>query len=350
VQFADAQRIYDWTERLDLGINKDSRLADIIQTFNPLFYFATHATSYFEECILRNALAAHIPCIFMILSWDHLSSKILLNRKFNSVLVWNNHTKEEILQTYPGYQPEQVKVVGIPQYDLYAEKPSINYEEWCRKYAMDNTRRTILFSTMPQSRHEQQHIILEEILKAIVDGKKLPSDLQVLIKCHPFDNFKGYDALLKRYPVGIHRSNLGDMQSQEDWVPSPHEMEASRDALYFCSVNINIFSTVTIEAAYFDKPVVHIAFDPDPVKGRIPCQEYYNWDHFKPIVQKGSSIMVHNYEELFDGIRQSLFEPDRLASQRKDLVDCYIGRKIGEASSIVVQQLVEFAEGLYKAL
>lgn len=348
IRLGNAQRLYNWMDRLDLRINRDKRLANIFQKYRPVMFFATHATAYFEECLLRNAIAANVPAVFMILSWDHLSSKILLNQNLHSVFVWNNHTKQEILQTYLCYRSEQIKVTGIPQYDLYATKPSITYADWCHKYGLDPARRTILFSTMPQSRHEQQHIIIEELLKAIVSGKKLPFDLQVLIKCHPFDNFKGYDVFLDRYPVGIHRNSFELTQTQEDWIPAPSEIEASRDALYFSTLNINIFSTVTIEAAYFDKPVVHIAFDPQPIKNRVPCREYYNLDHFKPIVDTGATILVYNYEDMFDAINQSITQPELLAEQRKMLVKKYVGRNIGTASSAVALELNKICKDLKK--
>lgn len=348
IGLCNARPLYNGIDRLDLRMNKDRRLAHIFQEYRPVIFFATHATAYFEECLLRNAIGANVPSVFMILSWDHLSSKILLNQRLHSVFVWNNLTKQEVLKTYPLYRSEQIRVMGIPQYDLYAIKPNITYADWCGKYGLDPARRTILFSTMPQSRHEQQHIILEELLKTIMEDKRLPADLQVLIKCHPFDNFKGYDALLNHYPVGIHRNSFDITQTQEDWIPAPSEMEASRDALYFCIMNINIFSTVTIEAAYFDKPVVHIAFDPQPVKNRIPCHEYYNWDHFKPIVDTGATILVHNYEEMFNAIKQFISTPELLAEQRTLLVKKYIGREVGTASSAVTCELIRIYKDLEK--
>jgi hypothetical protein len=153
--------------------------------------------------------------------------------------------------------------------------------------------------------------------------------------------------LTEKYHAGIHRSGLSERQDQEDWSPQASEIEASRDALYFCSLNINIFSTVTIEAAYFDKPIVHIAFDPQPVAGRIPCHEYYNWDHFRPIVQKGATLFARSYEELFDAIDCSLRDPGRLREQRQDLVRTFIGRRVGTASSAVVEELVGMQRRLF---
>ena len=348
LRLSNGPGLYGALERLDFKVNVDRRFAPLFPQAKPAIYFATHATTYFEECLLRNALASGLPVAFMILSWDHLSSKVFLNRHLDTILVWNPHTRQELLQTYPWYRPEQIKVVGIPQYDVYALPPEISYADWCRKYGLNPRRRTILFSTMPQSRHEQQHIILEALLREIDAGEKLPPDLQVLIKCHPFDNFPGYEVLTGRFHAGIHRSGLSERQAQEDWAPQASEIEASRDALYFCSLNINIFSTVTIEAAYFDKPIVHIAFDPHPVAGRIPCHEYYNHDHFRPIVQKGASLFARSYAEFFDAIDRSLRDPGRLREQRQKLVQAFIGRRVGTASFAVVEELIDMQRRLFK--
>jgi hypothetical protein len=344
IRLANSWRLYCGLDSLGFHLNVDTRFVQVLKQHRPVLYFATHASSYFEECLLRNAQAQKLPVAFMVLSWDHLSSKIVLSRRFDSFLVWNEHTRREIVGTYPCYKPEQIHVVGIPNYDLYAEKPSHSYESWCQKYGLDPACRTILFSTMPQSRHEQQHLIIEELLQAITHGVDLPSDLQVLIKCHPFDDSDEYDKLLGRYPVAIHRTGLAPGQTQDEWIPSSHEISSSRDCLHFCSININIFSTVTIEAAYFDKPIIHIAFDPNPpAPGRIPCHEYYNWDHFKPIVDSNASLMARSYAGLFDAIRRYLECPELLAAERRSLVEMYVGQQIGTASECVATQLAKLA-------
>jgi CDP-glycerol glycerophosphotransferase (TagB/SpsB family) len=340
IHLPNPMRLYAALDWADMRWNTSSALRELFERYRPSLYFATHATTYVEEFFFRNARAAGVRSVFMILSWDHLSSKVLLHLNYDAILVWNAHTQREIVQTYPQYAAEQIRIVGIPQYDLYAETPRLSRAEWCRRYGLDPARRTILFSTMPQARHEQQHVIIEDLLRAVALGRDVPGDLQVLIKCHPFDNFAGYDALLgKGYPVGIHRSSLPTASEKEEWVPDQAEMEASRDALAYCDININIFSTVTIEAAYFDKPVIHVAYDPQPVQGRIPCHEYYNWDHFKPIVATGASILVRSLAELLSALRAYVENPGLRASERRDLVRSYIGRTPGTAAQAVADEL-----------
>lgn len=343
IRLFDAGTLYSWLDRLDLLLNGDRRHVALFREKGVAVFFATHATSYWEESLLRSAIAAGIPRVYMVLSWDHLSSKVLLHENFGRILVWNRHTRNELLETYHRYRPEQVEVVGIPQYDAFLKPPSHTYASWCAQYGLDPAKRTILFSTMPQVRHDQQHVILEDLLKAIVAGSEVPANLQVLIKCHPFDSFSGYAELVGRYPVAIRPTGLKPGQDFDEWVPSATEVEDSRDCLYFCTVNINIFSTVTIEASYFDKPIIHIAYDPLPIPpGRIPCHEYYNWEHFKHIIEKDASLRVHSREELFDAIRRYSTDPSLKSEGRRRVVDEYIGDGLGGAAGRVAAAVARF--------
>ena len=344
IHLVDANRLYGWLETIDLAVNRDRRYVALLRNRNVSLFFATHATSFWEESLLRSAISAGVPRLYMVLSWDHLSSKVLLHRDFGRVLVWNRHTRDELLRTYPSYRADQVKVVGIPQYDSFVESSAHTYASWCAQYGLDPARRTILFSTMPQVRHSQQHIILEDLLRAIVAGTEVPADYQVLIKCHPFDNFEGYSALLGKYPVAWRRTTLAPGQTIDAWIPSPAEVEESRDCLHFCSININIFSTVTIEAALFNKPVIHIAYDPLPIEpGRIPCHEYYNWEHFKHIVDKDASVLVHNLDELLAAIRRYSAEPEMKAEGRRRVVETYIGDRLGNSVTELAAAVREFS-------
>jgi hypothetical protein len=347
IRLVTPSRLSAWLESLDFSLNRDGRFVALLRQREVQLFFATHATTYWEECLLRNAMQAGIPRMYMVLSWDHLSSKVLLHSNFGRVLVWNRHTRAELLQTYPTYRPEQITVVGIPQYDAFLLPPRHTYESWCAQYGLDPARRTILFSTMPQVRHDQQHVIIEELLRAIVEGRELPADFQVLIKCHPFDSFPGYEALLGRYPVALRQSGLAPGQAIEEWIPTPAEIEESRDCLYFCSMDINIFSTVTIEAAWFDKPVIHIAYDPLPIApGRIPCHEYYNWEHFRHIVEKDASIMVHSRDELMNAVRTYDADPTTKAAGRRRVVDEYIADGLGGGAKAVADAVRSFHRSL----
>jgi hypothetical protein len=328
-------------ENIDHKLNSDKLTKELFIQYKPEMFFATHATTYFEERLLHSAVALRIPVVFMVLSWDHLSSKVVLSNKYKYIFVWNSITQQEILETSDVYEKNQIRVVGVPQYDIYYDKPKLSYNEWCQKYDLSSAKKTLLFSTMPQIRHNQQHVIIEAILKNIEQGKDLPVDLQVLIKCHPFDDVSKYEYLLTgKYPVGILKTTLPPGVHPDNWFPAENEMEISRDALYYCAININIFSTVTLEAAYLDKPVIHIAFDPYPVKNRIPCKEYYNFEHFRKITLMNASILVYSFKDLYQAINQYLMNVNINSEQRKNLVNFYFAQDITSASDAVVANLI----------
>ena len=345
VRLVKPTRLMDWIESVDFTVNTNKDIAGLFKTHKPLFFFATHATSFFEELLLRSALAARIPVFFMVLSWDHLSSKIIMSRRYHTVFVWNEITKREILETYPSYRAGQIKIVGAPQFDIYAQAPQSTYQDWCKAWGLDPSRRTILFTTAPHVRHDQQHLIVKELLEHIVRGDRLPRDLQIFLKCHPFDLNPHYDAFLGTYPIAVYRPSAHVDGPQDNWVPSKEELVIARDCLFYCSMNMNIFSTVTLEAALLDKPIIHIAFDPLPVTNRIPCREYYNFDHFKRVVAMDTSIMVYGYDDLFKAVNLYLENPARKAAQRQKLAETFLSYR-GRATSQLIRDVRALGDSL----
>jgi hypothetical protein len=340
-----AIRLYDALEWIDYKINRSESMREVFERYRPQFVFFTHLTHFGDEVIFRNAMRFGVPRVYMILSWDHVSTaKVLLSRHIDHMLVWNEHSRQEVKTTYPKLTDRSISVVGVPQYDFYKDKPRYTYAEWCAKYNLDPRKRTILFSTMAQSRHDQQHIILDRLLTWLQLPEQADLMAQVLIKTHPFDNFPGYDPLMEKgYPVGMHQTSLPPGVKQQEWIPDAAEIEAGRDALYYCSVNINLFSTVTIEASYFDKPIIHIAFDPEPVVNRIPCKECYKWDHFSHVVDKKATTLVESDDELFAAIRHALKNPADKAKQRAEVVSAYIGQPVGSARAAIVEDLTRYS-------
>ncbi len=342
-RFVPAVTLLHAVETLDFRINRDSALTGLFRRSRPLFLFATHASSFLEERLLRSAVRAGVPVHFMVLSWDHLSSKIIMSRRYHTVFVWNEITKREILETYPSYRPDQIKIVGAPQFDGYAQSPALNYDAWCRAWGLDPSRKTILFTTAPDVRHDQQHLIVQELGEHILRGDGVPRDLQIFLKCHPFDLNPNYEPLSRKYPVAVYRPSADIADPQENWIPSRDEMQIARDCLAFCCMNMNIFSTVTLEAALLDKPIIHIAFDPLPVVNRIPCREYYNFDHFKRVVDMDASLLVGGYDELFKAINTYLENPSHKAAQRKRLAETFLSHW-GESTAQLVREIHALAD------
>lgn len=320
-------------ERWEIAVNQHKPTQDLVEELRPDLIFFSHLSNFFDDSILNAGVKKGIKTNFMVLSWDHLSSKVILRTSFDKVYVWNQVTKDEIIDLNYGYRDSQIVVSGILQYDKYLEEPDLDYAGWCARYGLDPQKKTILFSTMPQVRHDQQHTIIQRLIEHLKESSDHRGKVQLLIKCHPFDNTDLYDSLVSdNDDVSIERPSLPPGAASQNWVPRSREIEISRDCLYFCSLNINIFSTVTIEAAMLDKPIIHIGFDPIPVKNRIPCREYYNFEHFRPITDSGVSDLVTSFDELFVACDRALSDPTRKHQERRSLADQY-APEFGEPAS-----------------
>jgi len=337
------KRTFRALTRADLIVNRSSRFRDVFASHRPAVLFATGVNSHFEDSLLRSARTADIPVVYMPSGWDHLSTKVVLSDSYHSVLTWTDVQRQEAVSTYPWLDMTNVKTVGIPQFDLYAMPTSTDRATWARRYGLDPSKKTIVYFSMPQVRHSDQHLIIEAAAEQIAAGDRLSWDLQILVKCHPFDDNSKYEPLAARFPhVGLQRTTLRPGGDPLTWLPSTGEIEAMRDSLTHADVTINIYSTVTIEAALFDKPIVHIAYDLRPIgPGRIPCPEYYNFTHFRPVVAHGASHLAYSQAELYALINDALARPERRRAERRALAAEFCGPIDGRSGERVVEEVMD---------
>lgn len=82
------------------------------------------------------------------------------------------------------------------------------------------------------------------------------------------------------------------------------------------------------------------------MKNRVPCREYYDWDHFKHIVEKDATILVENYGQLYAAIRKFLADPTHKSAERRTLVRTYIGKPVGQSARAVADAVLEFARDI----
>jgi len=337
IRVLGSQRLQRFAMSLDFFINRTSAADDLLRQAPPnAFFFATHASSFFEESLFRAAKKYCRRTVLMILSWDHLSSKILLGPGFDHLFVWNEVSKQEILNTLDCYTTDQIHIVGAPQFDIYAKASPSSYEEWCREYKLDPAKKTILFSTIPQVRNDGQHRVLQMMANRFLQEPKIFRNVQILVKVHPLDTFSVYDPV-RIYPfIKFVEKRRGQMA-----VADEYGLEANRDALSHAALNINTFSTMTLEAAALDCPIVHLAFDLDGQSNPIPTEKYYEFEHFKPITESGCAAMSRTFDELINNIILILRNKEQRSSARRSVAKKYFSDTIGSAADKVYNTTLE---------
>jgi CDP-glycerol glycerophosphotransferase (TagB/SpsB family) len=170
-------------------------------------------------------------------------------------------------------------------------------------------------------------------------------DVQLLVRPHPIhDNNEMTEHLKQYYPRVIlqQTSEAGtpltarsqDVNKILEWV----------NTFRHADVVINLSSTVTVDAALFDRPVVNLDYDPEP--GR-PNQEFVKdvnrvWSHFKPIAQSGGVWQVGSPDEMIAAVRTYLAYPELHREQRRWIATYVCGYTDGQCGARLANAILHF--------
>jgi CDP-glycerol glycerophosphotransferase (TagB/SpsB family) len=115
-----------------------------------------------------------------------------------------------------------------------------------------------------------------------------------------------------------------------------HLVRLLRDA----DVVINVASTIALDAAILDRPVIGVAYDP---AGELPYDQsirrYYDWTHMANVVRAQAMQLAHSPEDLQQKIVTYLRDPvlDRAGRQR--IVEQQFGKVDGASVERVVDAI-----------
>src|SRR5439155_27127388 len=96
------------------------RYRTLLRELNPDLLFTTHQRPPQVSPLVVAAKSLGIPTATFIFSWDNLTSKGRIPIAYDHYLVWSEHMRSELLRFYPGAHPDNVHVVGTPQFEPYA--------------------------------------------------------------------------------------------------------------------------------------------------------------------------------------------------------------------------------------
>src|SRR5690606_32252148 len=95
---------------------------------------------------------------------------------------------------------------------------------------------------------------------------------------------------------GVALDYYGSSPSQNvlsKWVPRDDNTTHLARTMKYSDVVINIASTITIDAACFDTPVINIAYDmkQDEREYTGSVARYYNYTHYNHVVRVGAAAL-----------------------------------------------------------
>ncbi len=333
-----------WQTSVVLQLPEVKHYRRMFEQTKPAVVFCSHQR---PPEVLPAVLAARslgIPTATFIFSWDNLTSKGRIAAPFDHFLVWSELMRTELLRFYPDVTPDRVHVVGTPQFDPYsADELHWSREEFFARVGADTSRPLVCYSGGDTGTAPEDHLHIRALMELIRDSK-VKGAPQVLLRPAPVDDGKRYDEVRRDFPELIYAAPAWIHPVSGNWsgiLPSPDDVQFLANLTRHADLNINLASTMTLDFAIHDRPVINIAFDATepPIFGKPLWDFYYRFDHYRPIVEIGAARFARSREELAEHINAYLENPALDRDARRRLVELEVALPIGQAGKKIIETL-----------
>lgn len=303
-----------------------------------------------EVPLLRTAARRGVPSMAIDPSWDNFTNKLMPARRVSRLVVWNDLMKEQAIALH-GYQPDEVRVAGVPQWDRYfAETAAATRDEFLRAVGADPARRVVTLTTTPQELYPHHAHVLRVMIAALQDGRW--PNAQILVRLHPRDDLAQYERFAGTPHVVIEHPFRPTVRAS-DGLAVDVTADSQRhlaDTLRYSDVIVNVASTMAIEAAIFDTPVVNVAFDGEQdAEFARSARRYYRFTHYANITRREAVRVAWSPDELIAHVRDYLDDPACDAAGRRAVVadQCQFtdGQSAERVAGLVVDELRAVARG-----
>ena len=285
-----------------------------------------------------------IPTATFVFSWDNLTTKGRMAAPFDHYLVWSAHMAAELHRYYPDVSPDRVHIVGTPQFDPYAAPgPPPTRAELAARLGIDPGRSIVCFTAGDAGTCPDDPYHLSVLLELVRAGR-VEGDPHVVLRTAPVDPGGRFDGVRERYPELIDAAPNWAHPEGRPWqaaYPTPEDIDALCTLTAGADVNVNMASTMSIDFALRDTPVVNLGFDHHPEDRRAAA--YYGFTHYRPVVELGAVQVAADAAQLAEQVSGYLRQPELDRAGRRALVELELGVEVGRSSDEVVAALREIS-------
>ena len=314
-----------------------------------------------DDFLMRAAKNKNIKTLSTMLSWDNSTTRGYPGCKPNYVFAWTNTMKNEITKL-SDVDNDKIYITGSAQFDHYFLDLKISKKDFYNKFKLNEKMNTLFFATRGPNTYASNVEIIREICNSIRNQEILNS--QLIVRVHPLhynnDKFKKYKKLFKAYRDleyefnDILRINYPIFKDGDfNFFLKKENSEDLHALIKYSDVIINVYSTVNIEGAIFDKPLINISYQKNSnfyienMKSRYDINIDFKQDHNQRILSTEGIINCWNDEELNQAINDAIKFPKKLSEKRKKIIDNEVGPNQGNAAKEISNLIEKFVKNSF---
>jgi hypothetical protein len=335
-------------ERLEkalLAYERSSSASKLLEESRPDVIISTGPHRYEEPAIISAAKQLGIPVLAFISSWDNISTKGRFLFKYDGYLLWSERMQQELHDFYSHSRDVPSYIVGASQFDVFfQDRFRQSRAEFCAGQGLRSELPIVVYAVGSPNFISGEYNGALDMARRVDRGEL--GDVQLLIRPHPIHDNGELAEGLSKLSSRIVLQRTADpgtpltARSQDDgkileWV----------NTFRHADVVVNLSSTVAIDAAIFDRPVVNLDYDPGPgsPKQELVKDVNHSWTHFKPIAESGGLWLADTPAKVVEGIKTYLKHPELHREGRRwiaEFVCGYFDGRCGERMADAIQHFV----------
>lgn len=300
----------------------------LIEHYKPDLVFITNIASEEEIELLYDCKRLGVGSIGMVKSWDS-TSKFGFRGTVDHVVVWGDYMKEEFT-TFQRYAPENISVIGVPQFDYYVNGTVMNRNDFFELFSLNPDFPYIFFGSEGPVCEDEEYVI-SVILDAIEDGR-LPN-YQLLIRPH-----FGYKNQMHRFDSFLSSPHV---RIDKQYIPSsfPDGMEWGtssivhlRACLHYADAVVTSASTLVLDALANNSYPILFHFDKNKdTKYAASVKRLYDTSWFQEIGKMSLHNKANNEQDFIHMIQHSLEYKHKYTNQMLRTIQHFCHKVDGES-------------------
>jgi len=311
-------------------------LDTLFKTYTPDLVVTTDSFYREDRAISITAKKRGVKTVAMIRSWDNATTKGIFLCDPDFITVPTQVLKDELIAIHH-VPDDRITVTGWPHYDSVQTAPHTAREPFCASLGLDPKLKTILFAPGGEIlyKHDRQVLML---LKRLLDSGAFVTPVQFLVRFPPGDVLD-VSVIEGDQRFIIDKPGTAITARRKENEISKSDNAHLEDSLFHSDLVLTLVSTMAIDGAVFDKPVVILGFDV-PGATEQSVRTFSVRLHFRKILGSGLLSVPQNEADFLAQINAYLSNPALDREKRAELVSRYAFALDGKSAERVANAIL----------
>jgi hypothetical protein len=342
-----AQKLWSTREAAAIRNLFSPKCEGLLRSVNPDVILLNVPRSEALLPLLSAAQARKIPVVLLYHTWKDVVAQGRVNFPFTRYGVWSERMQAELLRQNPGIDPRTVSLTGCAHFQCVGRQDLLLPEARFRsEIGVRPNSRLILFpASAPWMVPQEERYI--RLLKNGLAGLKTGGDVQIVVRVNPMDaEGRLADVLRADAPDVLVSTPDWRWDKKRNWCFQRRSDQVLYNSLlHHASACVGMPSTVTVECAVADVPIINLGFDlPGPAAQPGSVRKVWEADFYEEVRQTGAAKLVESPGNLVAAVAEALAHPELGRHSRHRLLERQLGIAPHAAVEAAVKVILECSD------